>query len=217
MTLMCNINPPEGIQTATLFWQNNAHDLAEYLENTAHVVNGQRQGGKETGMKTRSIVLLTSAALCLAAAHAPAQSKAQASFDRLKTLVGEWKGTAGNNQQASVSYRVVASGSVLEETLHVGKEETMITVYHLDGDRLMVTHYCAAGNQPRMVATPDPNNPNIFAFKFLDATNMSSPDASHMRNLVVTLVDKDHFTQQWTWREKGKEDQRELFKLTRKK
>jgi hypothetical protein len=162
-------------------------------------------------------VLLTSAALCLAAAQAPAESKAQASFDRLKTLVGEWEGTAGNSQQAAVSYRLVSSGSALEETLHVGKDETMITVYHLDGDRLMLTHYCAAGNQPRMVATPDPNNPNILAFKFLDATNMPSPDAGHMRNLTVTLADKDHFTQQWGWREKGKEDKWELFKLTRKK
>jgi hypothetical protein len=207
----------EGVHTATIFWQNSINVVAEYLADTTHVVTSQRQGGKDKGMRTKRIVLLTSAALCLATAQAPAQGKAQASFDRLKTLSGEWEGTAGNNQAASVSYRVVSNGSALEETLHVGKDETMITVYHLDGDRLMVTHYCAAGNQPRMVATPDPNNPNMFAFKFLDATNMSGPDAGHMRDLVVTLLDRDHFTQQWTWREKAKEDKRELFKLTRKK
>ena len=168
-------------------------------------------------MKTSGIVACVVATLCLVAVPTQAQSKAQAGFDRLKTLVGEWEGIAGKGETAAVSYRLVSNGSALEETLRVGKDETMITMYHLDGDRLMVTHYCAAGNQPRMVATPDPGNPNVIAFNFLDATNLSSPDAGHMRSLVVTLVDKDHFTQRWTWREKGKEDKWDLFKLSRKK
>ncbi|MBI1750665.1 MAG: hypothetical protein HY234_05505 [Acidobacteria bacterium] len=164
----------------------------------------------------RGVVLLV-AMLALLIAPAAAQSKAQAGFDRLKTLVGEWEGIAGNNKPASASYKLTSAGSALVETLVTEGDETMVTIYHLDGDRLMVTHYCAAGNQPRMVGTPDPANPNVIAFKFFDATNLPSPDAGHMRNLTVTLVDKDHFTQQWSWREKGKEVKWDLFKLTRKK
>jgi hypothetical protein len=118
---------------------------------------------------------------------------------------------------SKVSYRVISNGSVLEETMKNGTEDMMVTIYHLDGDRLMVTHYCGAGNQPRMVATPDPAKPNVFAFKFLDATNLSGTQVGHMRDLVLTLLDNDHITQQWTWREKDKEDKMELFKLARKK
>ena len=33
-----------------------------------------------------------------------------------------------------------------------GKED-MISMFNLDGDRVVLTHYCAAGNQPRMVAS----------------------------------------------------------------
>jgi hypothetical protein len=117
----------------------------------------------------------------------------------------------------TATYRVVSNGSALEETLHVGKEETMVTMYHLDGDRLMVTHYCAAGNQPRMVAPPDPKNPNVIAFRFLDVTNLAGKDAGHMRDLVVTFIDADHFTQQWSWSEKGKAEKMDLFKFTRRK
>lgn len=165
---------------------------------------------------TRGKFVTLIAALCLAGT-ALAQSRSQGNFDRLKKLVGEWEGTSGDGKPTQVAYRVVSNGSVLEETMNIGTEETMVTLYHLDGNRLMVTHYCGAGNQPRMVALPDPKSPNVVAFKFLDATNLASTDVGHMRNLVLTIVDGDHLTQQWTWHEKGKEDKWDLFKLSRKK
>jgi hypothetical protein len=167
-------------------------------------------------MKAMRSVLCLLAVLGLAVAPAAAQSKAQASFDKLKILAGNWEGTA-SGVLSKVSYRVVSNGSVLEETMQNGTEDPMVTIYHLDGDRLMVTHYCGAGNQPRMVAAPDPGKPNVFAFKFLDATNVSSTQEGHMRDLVLTMVDNDHITQQWTWHAQNKEEKMELFKLTRKK
>ncbi len=167
-------------------------------------------------MRAMGRVLFSIMLLGLLAGPASGQSKAQASYDKLKTLVGEWEGTASNGKPANVSYKLMSGGSALVETLTAGGEETMVTIYHLDGDRLMVTHYCAAGNQPRMVGAPDSNNPNVITFKFLDATNLSSSEAGHMRSLVVTLVDKEHFTQQWSWREKDK-DIIEVFHFTRKK
>jgi hypothetical protein len=69
----------------------------------------------------------------------------------------------------------------------------------------MMTHYCSAQNQPRMVAEPVSGPVTSLHFKFLDVTNLASPDAGHMHDLVVTFVDPDHFTQAWTWSEKGKE------------
>lgn len=167
-------------------------------------------------MKAMRSVLFLLAVLGLAVAPAAAQSKAHASFDKLKTLAGNWEGTA-SGVLSKVSYRVVSNGSVLEETMQNGTEDPMVTIYHLDGARLMVTHYCGAGNQPRMVATPDPTKPNVFAFKFQDVTNLSKVQPGHMRDLVLTLVDKDHITQQWTWHTQDKEEKMELFKLARTK
>jgi len=167
-------------------------------------------------MKAMRSVSFLLVVLGLTVTPAIAQSKAQASFDKLKTLAGNWEGTAGG-LVSKVSYRVISNGSVLEESMQNGTEDPMVTIYHLDGDRLMVTHYCGAGNQPRMVAAPDPGKPNVFAFKFLDATNLSSTQEGHMRDLVLTIVDKDHITQQWTWRDKNKEAKMELFKLARTK
>jgi hypothetical protein len=145
-----------------------------------------------------------------------AQTGGNASFEKLKGLAGEWSGTA-KGQPVTASYRVVSNGSAIEETLRPTPTETMITMYHLDGQRIMATHYCAAGNQPRMVAVPDTKDPNVVAFKFLDATNLKSPEDGHMRDLTVTIQDNDHFTQQWKWRDHGKEENMELFQYTRKK
>ena len=87
----------------------------------------------------------------------------------------------------------------------MGGESEMVTMYHPDGDHLMMTHYCSAHNQPRMRSQKVPVEIKDLVFDLVDVTNLSSPDAGHMKKLVLTFVDQDHFTQEWTWREKGKE------------
>ena len=79
-----------------------------------------------------------------------------------------------------------------------GTEHEMPTIYHMDGDRLMATHYCAAQNQPRMVLKPGGEK---LQFEFLDVTNLKSPEAGHMRRMAITILDKDHIQQEWTYRE----------------
>ncbi len=159
----------------------------------------------------------------LAAGLAGAQggNNGQRAFDKLKGLTGEWTGTSGDGSPATVSYRVTGNGSALMETLRIANPNAgnpeMVTTYYMDGDKLMMTHFCAAGNQPRMRSAGLAADGKSVSFTFRDATNLPSADAGHMRALTVTLVDADHFTQQWTWHEKGKEDRKDLFKLTRKK
>ena len=126
-------------------------------------------------------------------------------FEKMKSLVGEWEGKSADGSSAKTSYTLVSNNSALRERLAMGGESEMITVYHPDGDRLMMTHYCSLHNQPRMRSqTPHQENKKIV-FDFVDVTNLSAPDAGHMRKLVVTFEDKAHFTQEWTYREKGKE------------
>ena len=55
-----------------------------------------------------------------------------------------------------------------------------------------------------------------ISFKFLDITNLASPQAGHMRDLVITFQDTDHFTARWSYRENGK-DTPSVFHYTRRK
>lgn len=139
-------------------------------------------------------------------------------FEKLKSLSGEWSAKTKDGKPVRVSYKVVSDGSALMEMLSMGKGEgDMVTVYHLDGDNLMLTHYCSAHNQPRMKAEAVSGEVKTLDFAFLDATNLVSPEAGHMHRLVVSFQDKDHFTQEWTWREKGKDAFTEAFRFERKK
>jgi hypothetical protein len=142
-------------------------------------------------------------------------------WSRLQTLVGDWKGTyAGSDAEGTgevlISYRLVSNGTSLMETMQSGHDTNMITIYHPDGSRIMATHYCAIGNQPRMVASGLSANGRTLAFAFLDAANVTDPDGELMRSLVVTFQDPDHFSQAWTSRAKGK-DQIGTFTYTRVK
>jgi len=154
-----------------------------------------------------------SLALLLAATAAFAQSDAQKSFEKLKTLTGNWEGKANNGQVAKVNFRPTAGGSALMSEI-MGKED-MITMFHMDNDRLLMTHYCGAGNQPRMVASASPDGATI-TFTFVDATNLASPKAGHMQHLVITMPDSDHHAEDWTFVQDGKET-KEHFELARAK
>lgn len=160
----------------------------------------------------RAIRLAVSVAVVMSALALWAQSDAQKNFDKIKALDGVWQGKDPTGRLVKVSFRTTSGGSaVMSEIMG---EEDMITMFHLDGDRLLMTHYCGAGNQPRMKATSADGK--SIAFDFVDATNLASPDAGHMKRMVLTMVDANHHTEEWTFEDHGKE-MKELFSLERQK
>ena len=149
-----------------------------------------------------SILLLT--AVSLVVAGSPSE---KGRFEKLKALVGTWKSTEANGKAVMVSYKLVSSNNSLMETLEMGEEKgNMVTMYHLDGDKVMMTHYCSIGNQPRMRLEISGKDENKLVFKFVDATNLKSKDDAHMHKLTFSIKDPDHFSQEWVMLAKGKED-----------
>jgi hypothetical protein len=138
---------------------------------------------------------------------------ANTSFEQLKSLDGSWEGKGSNGEPVQVSYKVTSNGSALMSEIK-GKED-MISMFNLDGDRLLMTHYCAVGNQPRMVASPSPDGKTI-TFHFLDVTNLATPDAGHMNRLVISMAEANHHTEEWVYNDHGKET-KQVFDLWRKK
>lgn len=147
----------------------------------------------------------------------PAHSGDNSGFERMKSLLGAWVGTNAEGKPVSVRYELTSAGSALMETLVGEGGETMVTMYHPDGARLMLTHYCGAGNQPRMTASDVAPDARQITFAYLDATNLSGPDAGRMQALKVIFEDRTHFIQEWTWREPGNQDKIERFGFTRSK
>lgn len=164
--------------------------------------------------------LFVAAVLTISAAFA-AEPDGKAAFERMKGLAGEWEGTLKDGRTAKVSYEVISGGSaILERTWGEAMPggDNMASVYHLDGNRLMMTHYCLAKNQPRLVAKVyDPEKGDIV-FEFLDITNLSSPDAGHISGAVFHLGnDKTRFASDWTFSKAGKVAGTEKFEYKRLK
>lgn len=162
----------------------------------------------------KSSHILIAALVFLAAAAAFSQTDAQKAFASAKALSGNWEGNAPDGRPLQVNFKVTAAGSAVLSEILVPNED-MVSMIHLDGpNRLLLTHYCASGNQPRMEAKFSPDG-KIITFNFVDATNLSSPDAGHMQRMVLTFVDDNHHTEEWTFLDHGKE-MKELFDLHRK-
>jgi hypothetical protein len=147
---------------------------------------------------------LLSAALIGLSTLAFAQSDAQKSFDHLKSLAGSWEGTM-DGKPMQISLRVTSMGNVLmHEMKMAGRPDDPITMLYVDGDRLLLTHYCDAGNRPRMAATMTPDGKTVD-FHFLDVANFNSNQGGYMQHAVFTTLDANHHTEDWTFLAQGKQ------------
>ena len=150
-----------------------------------------------------------SLAACLAWAGspdkvAPSDANAKLAFEKLKGLAGHWEAT-GKNGVTTTSYEIVADGTaILERTVVPGDKGEMVTVYHLDDGRLVLTHYCEAGNQPHMRAQPFDPSSNQLRFDFAGGGNLRDPKVGHMHSVVLTFAGADALNADWAWQENGK-------------
>lgn len=139
-------------------------------------------------------------------------------FERMKSLVGTWELADQDNNgkpDGTVVYRMTSANSVVLETLFPGSDHEMITTYHNDNGKLRVTHYCALGNQPSMIATA--SDANSITFTFDKGCNLDAAKDSYMGGLKVTFKDADHFEAAWTHYAGGKAGEPHAFAWTRTK
>jgi hypothetical protein len=140
-------------------------------------------------------------------------------LEPFKALDGKWVGKMGHGGQsieAVVTYKVTSNGSAVVETIGPGTPHEMVTVIHPDGEGLVLTHYCALGNQPRM-KTSGKHEPHQVHFSFVDATNLKSPNDMHMHDVVYYFVDKDTIKSEWTNYVDGKPNEKAVLELKRSK
>ncbi len=99
----------------------------------------------------------------------------------------------------------ISGGTSLVKTLTMAEKPAMTTMYHADKGELMLTHYCALGNQPRMRTAMPKGDAKTLAFNFIDAANLAKPMDTDMHNISLSFQDQDHFTQEWVLTKDGKE------------
>ena len=149
-------------------------------------------------MKGLSIIA-TPILLIMSSLAAAGQPSAQATFDQLKTLEGNWRSASG---KTSASYKVIANGSSLVETWTMSPTRQSMTVYTMDGERIIATHYCPQGNAPRLELARTGADGTHF-FEFLDGANLRKPGGSHEHAFWVRLDSKGTLIRNETYIENG--------------
>ena len=130
---------------------------------------------------------------------------ASTEFERLKELAGQWTATTSSGKSFRVTYGLTSANTVLLETYGSGSGHETISVFHADGPSLIVTHYCAQGNQPRLRLNSSATR--HWVFTFADVTNLADPKASHLVRLELQLSpDGMHLTRTETYRENGRDE-----------
>jgi hypothetical protein len=158
-------------------------------------------------------------ALWIAAGRALADGTSSPEFERIKSLAGEWKGTArghGADQATptAASIRVVSAGSAVMLVTDSGTPHEMVTMFHRADGALLAAHYCAAQNQPRMKARAT-KDPNKLTFEFVDGTNLRE-HPGRMQRLVLTMAEGGRHQQEWTFRD-GAKTNTMVFDMEREK
>ena len=185
-------------------------------------------------MKTRialHVVFLLIAVAAFAADTTTTATNAQQSFDTIKNLAGTWEGPVTaipkNNEmvpdgtRGQIQMRVTSRGNALVHEMYdpskpddPTKNDHPVTTFYLENGQLMLTHYCDAGNRPRMVARTSADGKTV-EFDFLDVAG--DLQYGHMQHAVFTVIDANHHTEDWTFLMPGDKPMRAHMDLTRTK
>jgi len=141
------------------------------------------------------IILVATATVAFAQDNQPktatVPSEAQKAFEKMKTLAGSWQGTV-MNIPINFTIRAVSSGTAIlheGDTSAKGPPKHEITMFYLEGDRLLATHYCDAGNRARWEGKASADGKAID-FSFLDVAGPTR--GGYLKDMVITMVDADH-------------------------
>lgn len=147
------------------------------------------------------IILVATAAVVLAQDNPPkaaaGQSDAQKAFEKMKTLAGSWEGTV-MNIPINFTIRSASSGTAI---LHEGNTEKgvpnhEITMFYVEGDRLLATHYCDAGNRSNMEGKMSADGKSV-EFNFLDVAG--STKGGLVKRMMFTMIDANKHVVEFTF------------------
>jgi hypothetical protein len=174
----------------------------------------QRYGRAARGAAAGALAMIMLVSL---SAHAAEPLRATDAFAKLKSLDGTWNGHVHtvDGPAATVTYRVSAGGTAVMETLFGGTPYEMITMYTVDGNDVVATHYCGMGNQPSMKLNLAKSSASDLVFDFVALRGKGD----HIHNGEIRFDGADKLTSTWQLTDEGGKEkgQPETFHLARAK
>lgn len=157
----------------------------------------------------KAIFTSTAAIALVLVVGVPAQAGVEAAsvFEHLKSLEGTWTGTPEGKGEAEAEaeampdtvheFEVSAGGTVVMETMAPDSDHEMINMYHVDGDDLVLTHYCAGGNQPQMRLDREASTADNLVFAFSGGTNLDPALDQHIHSANIRMLENGGIDSIW--------------------
>lgn len=161
----------------------------------------QRYGGASSGSLRGAAVAAIAIALFSISAYAHdgahKATTTSAAFEKLKSLAGTWEARALTpaGDKTTVVYRVTGAGSVVMETMFAGSAHEMINMYTLDGDTLVATHYCSAGNQPVLKLNAAKSTENELVFEYVTKTGK---EVAYINGVRIRFAEDGKVQESWS-------------------
>lgn len=165
----------------------------------------------------KSFILVLSFFSTAAFAHDMPKPVIAKDFEAMKTLIGTWEGKTkmhGKEETTQLSYKLTSGGTAIIETLGEGTDHEMVSMYSTRANKVAMTHYCSAGNQPEMALKKADGK--TFTFEMNGTKGIENPKDMHMHALTITVIDKNHLKQEWTNFVDNKKGETAVFEFTRK-
>jgi phosphotransferase system IIB component len=200
-------------------YHSTAADVAFLSDTRVDVTFEGSDKSKQTFSMTRQSEAVVRKAQ--SAARTPSPANSNDAFSRLKTLVGTWDVTERDNPNTrELATYTMGSGGVLSEDLRAPAGTAgyamghMFTSYHLDKGQLVMTHFCGAGNQPRMRLRSVGDSGKRLSFELYDITNLADPKAYHSDAVEIIFLSNDRVDLVYNGRA-GEKTFTQIFQLKR--
>jgi hypothetical protein len=168
--------------------------------------------------------LMIAVLACLAAScstyrnhHVRAEGASDAHFQLFKELEGNWYYVDENGDptdELALSYELIGNETTVVERVFPGEGHEMVTMYYKDGGNLMLTHYCALGNQPTMIEMPT-DSQRVVIFEFYRGTNLDPSKDKYMHDAKFEFLDVDRIRSTWRLYNEGKPAGEEVMDVIR--
>lgn len=157
----------------------------------------QQYGRLPSSKRAAAAAMMVLLALAGVSVQAEEPAPAHPAFEKLKGLAGTWTAAVmtSDGEKTTVQYRVTAAGSVVMETMFAGSDHEMINMYTVDKGNVLATHYCSAGNQPRLRLNPEKSSAEELVFAFAGLTGNG---AAHINGVRIQFGKGGKVTEVWS-------------------
>jgi hypothetical protein len=119
-------------------------------------------------------------------------------FDYLKKLSGEWSARqADGHERPGQTFEVHSAGRLLLGTSFPGTDQELVSVFHLDGEDLVLVIYDPAGSEPRLRFDPRKSYPGRYYFRLAGGTGFDRTRDRHIHEASIKFLNVNQIEMEW--------------------